>query len=202
MIANKFYDLLTHGFMHMEEIDLLVFDECHHADQDHAYNLIMRDFFFHEFDPENPFAVKRPMVLGLTASPIKQKIERNKVQATEIEGMLQNLANNLYARFVTIPPKDISRLEKDLKIDIKTYDSNFEQNIRAVKTIEDGLIKKIADLIEFPEQCYKLSEFSSSSTAASSRILNRSQIENTERSILSGLVREEVQAEFTEEQDT
>lgn len=79
MIANKFYDLLTHGFMHMEEIDLLVFDECHHADQDHPYNLIMRDFFFHDFDPDNPFAVKRPMILGLTASPIKQKIERNKV---------------------------------------------------------------------------------------------------------------------------
>ena len=48
----------------------------------------MRDFWFHDFDPDNPLKVKRPRVLGLTASPIKQKIERNKVQATEIEIML------------------------------------------------------------------------------------------------------------------
>lgn len=88
VIANKFYDLLMHGFMHMEEVDMLVFDECHHADQDHPYNLIMRDFWFHNFDPNKPLAVKRPKILGLTASPIKQKIERNKVQATEIEIML------------------------------------------------------------------------------------------------------------------
>ena len=94
--------------MQMEEIDLLVFDECHHADQDHPYNLIMRDFFFHNFDPNDPLAVKRPMILGLTASPIKQKIEKAKVQAIEIEGMLQNLSNNLYARFVTMAPNEIS----------------------------------------------------------------------------------------------
>lgn len=71
----------------------------------------MRDFWFHEFEPDNPLGVKRPRVLGLTASPIKQKIERNKVQATEIEIMLQNLSNNLYARFVTMRPEEISQLE-------------------------------------------------------------------------------------------
>ena len=41
-MAKKFYDLLMHGFLKMEEIDLVVFDECHHTDQDHLYNLIMR----------------------------------------------------------------------------------------------------------------------------------------------------------------
>ena len=48
----------------------------------------MRDFWFHNFDPDTPLKVKRPRVLGLTASPIKQKIEKNKVHATEIEIML------------------------------------------------------------------------------------------------------------------
>ena len=80
IIANKFYDLLAHGFMKLEEIDLLVFDECHHANQDHPYNLIMRDFWFHEFDPHNPLKTKRPKVLGLTASPIKTKIDKSRVQ--------------------------------------------------------------------------------------------------------------------------
>ena len=40
--------------------------------------------------------------------------------------MLQNLSNNLYARFITIPPDEIFQLEKDLKIDIQTYNSNFD----------------------------------------------------------------------------
>lgn len=104
--------------MSMEEIDLLVFDECHHANQDHPYNLIMRDFWFHNFDPNQPLKTRRPKVLGLTASPIKTKIERNKVQAAEIELMLQNLSNNLYARFVALAPNEISSLEEDLCIDI------------------------------------------------------------------------------------
>jgi ERCC4-related helicase len=69
-MAKKFYDLLMHGFTKMEEIDLIVFDECHHTDQDHLYNLIMRDFFFHKFIPDDPMCF-RPKILGLTASPIK-----------------------------------------------------------------------------------------------------------------------------------
>jgi len=93
-----------HGFTNMADIDLIVFDECHHTDQDHLYNLIMRDFFFHKFNPEDANC-HRPKILGLTASPIKQKIER--VLADEIESMLQNLANNLYSRFLTISADQI-----------------------------------------------------------------------------------------------
>ena len=87
VMAKKFYDLLMHGFIKIENIDLLIFDECHHTDQDHLYNLIMKDFYFHKFkvpadlmkefkDDPNRLAAelklrKRPKVLGLTASPIK-----------------------------------------------------------------------------------------------------------------------------------
>ena len=161
IIANKFYDLLMHGFMHMEEVDLLIFDECHHADQDHPYNLIMRDFWFHRFDPDKPLKVKRPRILGLTASPIKQKIERNKVQATEIEIMLQNLSNNLYARFVTMDEKEIEKLQGQLDIRIKPYKSNFELNLEAIQSIETSLLKKMAKLIDFSDQCYTMTEFQS-----------------------------------------
>ena len=70
--------------------------------------------------------------------------------------MLQNLSNNMYARFVTMEKKDLSNLEKDLEIDIKPYKSNFEQNIAEVRQIEAELIKKMATLIQFPDSCYKL----------------------------------------------
>ena len=31
-MAKKFYDLLMHGFVKMDEISIVVFDECHHTD--------------------------------------------------------------------------------------------------------------------------------------------------------------------------
>jgi endoribonuclease Dicer len=121
-MAKKFYDLLMHGFIKMEEISLIIFDECHHTDQDHLYNLIMRDFFYHKFRPSDKDC-KRPHILGLTASPIKQKIE--KVMVNEIESMLQNLANNLYSKFLTISASHLPNVEK-INISVEEYQSNFD----------------------------------------------------------------------------
>jgi ERCC4-related helicase len=155
VMAKKFYDLLMHGFISMEAITLVVFDECHHTDQDHLYNLIMRDFFYHKFEPGNP-ECRRPHVLGLTASPIKQKIER--VMAVDIESMLQNLANNLYSKFVTISSAHLPSIEKNLEIKIIEFKSKFQQNIREIEDIEASVIRPIAQMVALPEGSYKMHE--------------------------------------------
>ena len=46
--------------------------------------------------------------------------------------MLQNLANNLYSRFVTISMEEIKALEKDLQMGIEQFDSNFDENVETV----------------------------------------------------------------------
>ena len=124
IMAKKFYDLLMHGFIAMDQIDLLIFDECHHADSDHPYNLIMRDFFYHDFDPYAPFATKRPKIIGLTASPIKQKIESD-ISGGKIEDLLQNLANNLFCKYVTRSKEELQKLSSGLKVDIHPYSNDF-----------------------------------------------------------------------------
>ncbi|KAI0059577.1 P-loop containing nucleoside triphosphate hydrolase protein [Artomyces pyxidatus] len=70
---------LRHGYINMgRDINLLIFDEAHHAADKHPYNLIMKEFYVHlpprmpsqgthHPDPGNSV---RPMILGLTASPI------------------------------------------------------------------------------------------------------------------------------------
>jgi len=78
--SKKLYDLLMHGLIKIQELDLLIFDECHHASLDHCYNLIMEDFFFFKYRSQTKQEflsdgtvglIGRPRILGLTASPVK-----------------------------------------------------------------------------------------------------------------------------------
>jgi len=65
---------LRHGYVHLgRDIGFLVFDEAHHAADRHSYNLIMREFYtglLPRGAAEGADGDVRPMVLGLTASPI------------------------------------------------------------------------------------------------------------------------------------
>ncbi|KAJ6576524.1 hypothetical protein DFH09DRAFT_980612 [Mycena vulgaris] len=72
-------DALRHGYVNLgHDIGLLIFDEAHHAADKHPYNRIMVEFYFgcHPRPLDSAgFPIPggknvRPMVLGLTASPI------------------------------------------------------------------------------------------------------------------------------------
>ena len=57
-------DALMHGFVRIDQLSLLVFDEAHKATKNHPSNKIMQKFY--HLSP----SVHRPSILGLTASPI------------------------------------------------------------------------------------------------------------------------------------
>ena len=63
MTAQIFLNLLHHAFLSLSQVNLLVFDECHHATKSHPYNLIMNTFY-NRCTEEN-----RPKIFGMTASP-------------------------------------------------------------------------------------------------------------------------------------
>jgi ERCC4-related helicase len=88
MTAQIFLDALRHGFIHLDrvstlsmnnldwlviltrihvQINLMIFDECHHATKSHTFNLIMREFYYR--CPEQD----RPKVFGMTASPMNSR---------------------------------------------------------------------------------------------------------------------------------
>ena len=46
-IPDILYKLLYTGYVSIFDIKLLVFDECHHCDQNHSYNLIMEEYYFY-----------------------------------------------------------------------------------------------------------------------------------------------------------
>ncbi|KAL4073180.1 hypothetical protein V8B97DRAFT_2022986 [Scleroderma yunnanense] len=71
-------DALSHGYVNLgKDIGLLVFDEAHHANDNHPMNCIMKDHYFSlpvrlstSTSNHGPVREERPMVLGLTASPM------------------------------------------------------------------------------------------------------------------------------------
>lgn len=53
MTAQIFYDLLNHGFFTLEQSNVIIFDECHHATKNHPYRQIMKHYI------ETPAGLKK-----------------------------------------------------------------------------------------------------------------------------------------------
>jgi endoribonuclease Dicer len=73
---------LTHGFISMNRINLLIFDEAHHAKKDHSYARIIKDFYCRP----SP-GTELPKIFGMTASPVDARVDVKKA-ARELEGLL------------------------------------------------------------------------------------------------------------------
>ena len=100
-------NILRHGFVQLTAFKLLVFDECHHAQKQHAYNLIMQEFYW-------PLArATRPRVFGMTASPvIKTGIGDSDSSREKHRAAIIQLESNLGARVVTLGKDSQAELDK------------------------------------------------------------------------------------------
>ncbi|PLN79643.1 ATP-dependent helicase dcl2-1 [Aspergillus taichungensis] len=67
-------DAMTHGFVRITELGLIVFDEAHHCMRRHPANKIMQDFYHPTLAKLGRDSV--PRILGLTASPVKKSSRR------------------------------------------------------------------------------------------------------------------------------
>jgi endoribonuclease Dicer len=80
--AEVLRNALHHSFISMERINLLIFDEAHHAKKDHPYARIIKDFYAQVVDRS-----KRPKIFGMTASPVDTR-QNVKQAAAELEAIL------------------------------------------------------------------------------------------------------------------
>jgi len=135
-------DALTHGFVNLQNLSLLVFDEAHHCVAAHPFNQVMQTFY-HSLPQSGP----RPHILGLSASPITndksaalETLERN-MDAVCRAPVLQ-LQD--YQKFVHIPalekisfnpnPHGHSRLMTEL-----------EAQVNGISADQDPLVQKLRD---------------------------------------------------------
>jgi endoribonuclease Dicer len=80
--AEVLRNALHHSFISMDRINLLIFDEAHHAKKDHPYARIIKDFYAQVEDKS-----KRPKIFGMTASPVDTRQNVRKA-AAELEAIL------------------------------------------------------------------------------------------------------------------
>ena len=96
---------LHHSFVKMAQINLLIFDEAHHTKKSHSYARIMKDFYA----PLEKADLRRPRILGMTASPIDSKSKHVDIEAARLEGLLHSEITTVdYTQFSTVinPPED------------------------------------------------------------------------------------------------
>lgn len=75
---------LHYSFITMNRINLLIFDEAHHAKKDHPYARIIKDFYARPTSAE-----PLPKIFGMTASPVDTKMDVGK-SAAQLEGLLHS----------------------------------------------------------------------------------------------------------------
>lgn len=80
--AEVLFQCLHHSFINMRQINLLIFDEAHHAKRNHPYARIIKDFYASEPDQS-----LLPRIFGMTASPVDARVNVRKA-AAELEALL------------------------------------------------------------------------------------------------------------------
>ena len=65
MTPQVFCNILQHAYFKLDNCNLIIFDECHHASKNHPYKNIMINFY------HNQKLLKKPRIFGMTASPVK-----------------------------------------------------------------------------------------------------------------------------------
>lgn len=81
--AEVLRQCLHHSFISMDRINLLIFDEAHHAKKDHPYARIIKDFYVPQFKQGGLV----PKIFGMTASPVDARVDVKKA-AEELEAIL------------------------------------------------------------------------------------------------------------------
>ena len=157
-IPSIVYKLLSKGFLKISEISMIIFDECHHTNADHPYNKIMTEFYF--FYKKHPNKkdfknIKLPIIIGLTASPLKSGIKGTIGESAK--NAMEALSENLDCCFV-IDPDMINgeNIDKNVKEGKEIFNEDYFIPVNPQNSSEN--YNDLINIIyEFFEQLLKIS---------------------------------------------
>ena len=160
-MPSVIYNYLSRGFITIFDISMLIFDECHHTMDEHAYNKIMNEFYFYYKKDDNYQNCVFPRIYGLTASPKKNNIKSGSLESNAIES-LENLCENLDC-VIVIDPEMVNSNTEGMRPGetIKEY-LNEDIYIKVKSNVDNNEYKYIFKAL-FNECFYKLMVISFSS---------------------------------------
>lgn len=132
--AQLFLDAVKHHFISIEQINVIIFDECHHGRMNHPYHELMKMFKYIE-------PTKQPRILGLTGMLIGIS---SSITVETVNDELKALESTFLSTIVTV-----HRLE-DYK-NVLIYSTNPKESfIKYLNTplceLQESLIKKVGEL--------------------------------------------------------
>ena len=133
MTAQIFLNLLHHAYIDLSQVNLLIFDECHHAKKNHPYKQIMQFFINWPKDLQ-------PKVMGLTASVV-----HGKVKLDRIESEIRDLEFTLRSTCVTSKDENVDKYAAKPKEEVLTFsENNTDEDTKKLieilsKCLESGL---------------------------------------------------------------
>ena len=130
MTAQIFLDLLLHSYILLSQVNLLIFDECHHAKKNDPYRQIMQCF---SDCPQRSL----PKVMGLTAS-----IVNGKVKPYKIESEIQELERTLRSTCETSQDEDVEKYAAKPEELVLVYRSqSTDENVNILIQILSDVLK-------------------------------------------------------------
>ncbi|KAI3762292.1 hypothetical protein L1987_52717 [Smallanthus sonchifolius] len=91
MTPDILRNALRHRFLTLDVIKVIIFDECHNAKKNHAYAIIMRDFYHCRLRDGDS---QLPRILGMTASLVKAKGSSSSKEYWKQISTLEDLLNS------------------------------------------------------------------------------------------------------------
>ncbi|XP_057788683.1 endoribonuclease Dicer homolog 2-like isoform X1 [Salvia miltiorrhiza] len=134
MTPQILLDALRHTFLRLDQIKVLIFDECHNARGKHQYACIMTEFYHRELASKSR---QLPRVFGMTASPIKAKASSSAEaywkQINELENLMHSKvftceSDAILARYIPFStPKLKEYSEKDNPMILETLEEDLQK---------------------------------------------------------------------------
>lgn len=139
MTAQIFVDLLHHAYIRLPQVNLLIFDECHHAKKNDPYKQIMQFF-------DCCLRDVHPKVMGLTAS-----IVNGKVKPWKIESEIRELEKTLRSTCETSQDEDVEKFAAKPEEEVLTFSNRgVDEDTKLLITILTDVLRPG---IEFLQDC-------------------------------------------------
>ena len=138
MTAEIFLNLLLHSYIKLSQVNLLIFDECHHATKNHAYKQIMECFV-------DCKKTDHPKIMGLTASVVNKK-----VKPWNIESEMRELECTLRSTCETSQDEEVEKFAaKPNELVLKFSNADIDDNTKMlIQILQDVLSPGMGFLLD------------------------------------------------------